>query len=432
MQLSTKQIVIIALALAVVVAVVVLVVLGSQPESVREKVTLAVWGYEDPSIMTKIGDAYHALRPNVEVIYAQLPRAGYRDVVLDALAAGRGPDVIMVGNRDLPRDAAKLAPLDPAQFTLIRFRETFPAAAEQDFVQGGSVYAAPLYLDTLALYYNRDLLDQAKIIKPPATWEEFLDAVARLRNVDERGKISRAGAAIGGSLRTIPDAVDLVHLLMIQNGTQMTSPDLSAATFAGDFAGRGPGADAFDFYLQFANASSPYHTWNDSQEGALDSFAAGRTAMLFGYRDALAEIKRKNPFVNVGIAPVPQPAGNEFRIAYPRYAGLAVPAQSRAPAWAWDFALYATTDAQANSLYLSGTSRPPALRSGVEANLADPNYHVFAEQALTARSWHQADPDVIQAAFNAAIQDVLLGRAASSQALLGAQETITQLMRSRL
>jgi ABC-type glycerol-3-phosphate transport system substrate-binding protein len=82
-----------------------------------------------------------------------------------------------------------------------------------------------------------------------------------------------------------------------------------------------------------------------------------------------------------------------------------------------------------SSSYLQAAGRPPALRSLIDATLNDPNLGVFARQALTARSWYQADSQKINDIMNSAVKSALTGVASPATALTQAQDRITQLMR---
>ena len=148
-----------------------------------------------------------------------------------------------------------------------------------------------------------------------------------------------------------------------------------------------------------------------------------------GYKSDLDELRRKSPFLSVTAAPLPQPAGIVQPVTYADYQGLAVSKQGKSASWAWDFVVFATTDAAAHKEYLSASGRAPALRSEIGSRLDDENIGVFAKQALVARSWHEADPAKIAAIFNHAIQDVLASRVDSSRALQTANEGVTQLMK---
>ncbi len=55
-----------------------------------------------------------------------------------------------------------------------------------------------------------------------------------------------------------------------------------------------------------------------------DSFSQAKTAIIFDYSSALANIKAKSPFLNIGVAPVPQPDNATVAVNYAKYNGLAV------------------------------------------------------------------------------------------------------------
>jgi multiple sugar transport system substrate-binding protein len=293
----------------------------------------------------------------------------------------------------------------------------------QDFVQNGNIYALPLSIDTLAMVYNKDLFNSAGIITPPKTWDDFEADVAKLRQLDINGRLTQAAAAIGGSEASVAHAPDLLALLMLQNGTTMVSSNLTSAQFASD---SGSGVAAFNFYLQFANATSPYYTWNDQMGDAVDSFAAGKTAILFSYQADLAEIKAKAPFLNIGIAAMPQPTGASVIINYPSYQGF-VASKAGQTSLAWNFIVYLTATDASEKMYLSGTGKPPALRSEIQADVNDPNLSVFAAQALTAKSWYDPNDAKVDPIFNNAIQNVLSGADDSVTALKRAQASVSAL-----
>ena len=233
---------------------------------------------------------------------------------LSALAGGTGPDVFEIGDHALARWQSTLAPMPAslaAQYGALWLANTFPDVVGQDFVSGGKTYGLPLSIDTLALFYNKDLFNSAGIASPPKTWDDFEADVVKLRTLDASGNLVQAGAAIGGSIASVSDGPDMLSLLMLQNGTQMMSSDLTSATFASGSGGSG--LAAFNFYLQFANAASPYYTWNDRMGSDADSFAGGKTAMMFGYESDLASLEQKAPFLNVGVAPMPSLRARRLR-----------------------------------------------------------------------------------------------------------------------
>lgn len=429
--LSKKQIVIIATAAVVVIFFFVLIFANTRKSNQSaQSGSLKIWGTEKKANFELLAQGYGQLHPDVHIDYQEFDPANYDTALLNALASGQGPDVFFVGNRNLPTAKNKLAPATPQQFSVTNVRSLFPQTVENDFVSGGQVYALPLYLDTLSLIYNRDFFAAAGIVDPPKTWTDFQNIVPNLRILSPAGGLNRAAAAIGGSRNGIANAIDILNLLMMQNGAQMTDPARAAATFASTPGANGnPGLSAFNFYLQFANAASQYYAWDDGAGRDMDSFVAGHDAMIFGYRSDLLAIKEKSPFLNVGVAPMPQPAGASVPINYPKYAGLAVSRQSSAKDLAWNFIATVATSPDLEAAFLNATGHPPALNALVSRALQNADFGVFARQALTARSWYEADSAALENIFNDAIRGVLSGQVNSTQALRQAEDQANLLMR---
>ncbi|HVO28556.1 MAG TPA: extracellular solute-binding protein [Candidatus Paceibacterota bacterium] len=434
MKFTQKQIVIVAAGVVLVLAVVAAVYFGLRPTGNTQKITLTVWGTDPKSVFSDMASAYKAVAPNVTVDYLQDDPATYAGDLLKAFAAGTGPDIFEVGDHDLPKWYSVMAPapatLTPA-FTAATVAGDFPTVVTQNFVAGGQVYALPLSLDTLAMYYNKDLFDSAGIVYPPKTWNDLDSDIPKLRTLNAQGQITQAAVALGGSGASIADAPDILFLLMLQNGTNMVSNDGTAATFASVAPdGSNPGLAAFNFYLQFANSASPNYTWNDAMGDSMQNFLAGKTAIVFDYASAMSEIKEKAPFLDYGVAPMLQPASATIAVNYPSYQGLAVSKRGQVDA-AWQFIIYMTTTPAAEEVYLKDMAQPPAGRSLIAAALTDPTYGTFAAQALTARAWYEADDAQIDSIMDAAIENVLNGSSNAANALGVAQNAITTVMRGQ-
>ncbi len=425
--LTQRQIIIIAFAVIALVVVVVVFFMNIRNNAAgTQALNLTIWGTEDPKVFNDLISQYTGpgSGSSAQIKYTQIPSATYGSTLLKALAAGTGPDIFEVPNRDLGQWTSVIAPVPAslaATFSAVTLQNDFPTVVSQDFSANTTVYALPLSVDTMAMIYNKDLFDSAGIAVPPKTWTEFDNDIAALRAVDGQGQLTRAAAAIGGSEASVPNASDLVFLLMLQNGTQMLSTNNSTVAFVGNGGNGTPGLAAFSFYLQFANATSPYYTWNDSLGNANDAFAQGKVAVIFDYAASLAAIKAKSPFLNVGIAPMPQPDNAAGDINYAKYSGLTVNKDSASVTGAWTFIINLTTSLANENIYTTDTGLPPALRTAIQADLTDPNLAVFANQALTARSWHETNSESYDGIMNKAIQNVLNGSSGSTAALTEAQ-----------
>lgn len=430
--MTKNQIILISIG-GVIVLIFFLVFLGILPGLNRRpvvinKTTIQFWGVFDQSpVFNQIFDNVKNTYPYLDIKYRSFKDVdAYQAAILDALAAGQGPDIFMIQNVGLPQQINKITAAPTTKFSLLKLKQLFPKIVEQDFVNKDQIYALPLTIDTLALLYNRDLLNQAGIAVLPENWEDFKKTVLKLTKIDPVTKnILLAGAAIGGSNQNINYGTDLLYALMLQTGTKMVNTDFSSAAFASE-----PGREAFDFYTQFSNPTNPLYAWNNALLNSIDSFSQGNVAMIFDYNATIPEIKTRNAFLDLGIAPLPQPKEATQNLSYARYWGLTVSKQSKHANSAWDMVITMTTDQNNASVYAEKTKKAPALLTLINQAIEKPELSVFAQQALIARDWPQIDPQAIDRIFSEAIELIING-GKSSSVIREAQEKVTTLMSAK-
>ncbi len=424
--MTRNQIILIFVGLAVVGGIILLFVFGVKRNEPSFAGTLNFWGvFDSPAAMEQVIGAYKKERPQIEIIYRQLNPATYEKDLVDALASGNAPDLFMVHNTWLPKHFNKMAPFLEEQISIADLRRLFPTVVEQDFAPDGAVYALPLYIDTLAFFYNQDIFDNKSIALPPTTWKEFENLVPKLRTLDKLGRIEKSAAAIGGSNKSINRAIDLLNLVMLQSGTKMVADDFSEASFNSN-----EGLEALNFYTKFSSPTNPAYTWSDGLAYSLDSFAAGDTTMMFNYSHQIGALKEKNPFLNFRVVPMLQPEKRTQDVNFANYWGIAASSKTPYRLAAQDFILFLTANPQISQAYLQLTGRPPALRGLISQYLDNQELGVFARQALTARSWPQIDNVAVENALNTMLEDVIGGRSPARKALQEAENKVSQLMRS--
>ncbi len=402
-----------------------LVFLGALP-GFKKNVThadLTLWGVGDsPQVWQNTISAWNQISPAVSVKYREFDEASYEAELINALAAGRGPDIFMLHNTWLPKHGDKITPAPVGLINLTTLRNLFPDVAETNLTANNLIYALPLDLDTLALLYNKDIFNNKGIALAPKSWDGVKADILKVREV-KAGKISKAGIALGGSTRSVENAPDILSLLMLQFGTPMVAPSTGQAIFNNQ-----NGWAALNFYSQFTNSKSPYYTWGNDFMKSFDSFAQGKSAMTLAYAADIPKIKNKNPFLNFGVSSAPQFDKNAA-VNFPSYWNLAVSGKSKNLKVAWDFVLFATTSESVASNYMNAALKPPALRSLIAASLNNPNLGVFASQALTAKSWREADSTAINGIFDNVIESVISGGKTPNQALEEAQNKVNDLIR---
>ncbi|KKU11465.1 MAG: MalE-like protein maltose/maltodextrin ABC transporter, partial [Parcubacteria group bacterium GW2011_GWB1_45_7] len=275
-EFSKEQTIFLAAGAALVVTLI-LVFIGVLPGGKRgeEKISISVWVLdEDTEIWDPILIRFENSYPDINATLEEIAPGNYENELLNALAAGRGPDVFMFNSKWLIEHGDKIAPAPSNKMTAETFSGFFPQVAEQDFVSEGRIYAMPLFVDTLALLYNRDIFDAKGVVFAPGTWKEFEEAVAKLRTF-ENGKMGDKAAAIGGTSASVSNAVDLVGLLMLQNGSTIVNESFTRADFGRE------GEAGLLQYTKFADPQSPLYTWDDSLGLSNEVFANGEVAMAF-------------------------------------------------------------------------------------------------------------------------------------------------------
>lgn len=399
-----------------------------------EAVTLEFWGTEPAGNWSQIISAYQTAKPKVAVKYIAKDAAKYEKELIEALAAGVGPDIVVINNTWLNKHVNKLSPAPNSVMNPQIFKDTFADVASQDLVRSNKIYALPFYVDTLALYYNKALYNNAGLVNPPRTWEEFNGVVKQLTQKDDSGNIVRSGAALG-TVANVNYASDILNLLMLQTGATMVAKDGQQALFdrAVNLDGRSysPGLAALDFYASFALSSKPVYTWHARLPNSLKAFTEGQTAMYVGYAKNLKTIK--NSLSNFGVAPLPQIKDSRKDVSYldinwANYQAGAVTQASAKKEAAWQFLAFAVSRNAAGT-YLKTSYLPPARKDLIEFTASDPALNVFAKQVLTASSWPQPDDIEVKKIFERMINAVVLNQISSKEAVREAAGEVTNLLK---
>lgn len=423
-------------------------------------VKLTVWNvFDNQNAFQDIMTNYQTLHPNVSFDFRLLRSDTYQNELVRAFAEGRGPDIFAVHNTAIGENQALISPMPKSlsiPYTTItgtikkdkvttiktaptitpgQLRNQFLDVVADDMVHPyqppsakapeDRVWGLPMSVDTLALFYNRNLLNAAGIAQPPSSWDEFQKTdVKKLTTIGPNDAILQSGAAIGTSAN-VERSFDLLSLLMMQNGTTMVDDRGGAAFSATDENRVSPGAQAVRFYTDFANPLTEAYTWNPKQPPSFDAFADGKTAMFFGYSYHAPLLRARNPKLKFGIAPMPQIGTGGRAINYANYWSETVAKSSANPTWAWDFIQFATSADQVKS-YLKTAQKPPALKNLIADNAQDETLSVFANQLLTATSWYRGkDSAVAEKAFLDLIDAVNAGGDAD-EATAAAENKVNQ------
>lgn len=387
-------------------------------------VTLEFWGVWDSSdswqsTIDKFQNESHkwnGKNVQVKINYAKKDIASYESDIEKSYSENKSPSIFLINNYWMERYAEKLEPLTGSlasidEYKLLNYEELtniFPPYILQDAFHGDNeMYAVPIYSDTLALYYNKDLFQKAGIANAPTTWEELKADVKKLTIADKKNQISQSGIALGSG-QNINRSNDIFSLLTLQGGGKVidSSGNIDfnkkvAIQTADGAKEREPGINALQFYMDFSDTNKETYAWNKSFTNSVQDFANGKTAMMIGYNYQIANLLALKPELNYGIAPIPQLANSTpisiSNVWFPvvsKQASCKIEGDAEGidcAKIAWSFLSFANQKENIAN-YLTATGKASArIDLSQEQASKDDRIAAFAKQTTIARSYNKFD-----------------------------------------
>ena len=413
---------------------------------------LVVWNLFDAAeVFQPMLDEYKAERAaqgvTVEVEYHKFNNVDeYEKLLVNELAAGRGPDVWAIKNTWMTKHQDKIAPLPPdndgpdGPLTVEKFKNIFVQAPVQDLINyqasnGPQILALPLSVDSLALFYNaKRFRDYVLVDQKPATyWDSLASQAEKLNKADASAeRFAMTGIAFGRA-DNISRAVDIISMLILQKGGKLSTEDQTQATWEADKVV----AEAVNFYANFNNnlynktATQLMKTGVERDEKEVNLFAMGKVGMMVGYSyyyDLIKNsIERKTAngqphmvLSDVAVVPIPQ-FSKDSNVTLASYYPLTVSRNATDPAEAWRLVLFlAGRDNAAH--YFSLTKKPPARQDLISEESQEPIYGVFAQQASYAQSLSPVDDGQYATIIKELVTNITDGNQTTEEALKLAQD----------
>lgn len=409
-------------------------------------VTLSFYGLDNADVWEPVISQYKSRRPSVTIRYKKFNNPEeFENLLINEIAEGEGPDIFYMHNTWLPRHIKKTVPLQSTSLTPDAFKEVFVKVAEDDFVQPTPsdgvrrIYSLPLYVDTLALYYNKS--DYERVVpergRPASTWNVIKDEADKFRQLDSEGKLSSGAIALGRS-DNIKLAPDILYNLFLQAGVDFYDREFKRVSFASG------GQNMFDYFVSFAMPQNKNFSWSldsvpaDKPLAEVEAFLSHKVSAIFGYSDLYQKLENDLKNVStrsltnismrdIGVMQIPQMGtdSGDFKV-WSNYYGLTVSRNSRNAATAWDFIQFATSKEKAKT-YHQKTKRPTARRDLIEDQKKESVTEVFVSQLGYAASYRIFSDKLFADLFRKAVQDANGGRTAM-EALGAAQTAINDIL----
>ncbi|MBI2357206.1 sugar ABC transporter substrate-binding protein [Candidatus Dojkabacteria bacterium] len=390
------------------------------------KTTLVYWGLWEPeSVMKSLIDKYEKQNTNIKIEYVQKPFTQYEANMYTRIQQSTvdntpAPDIIRVNNAWRSKFQSSLAPLPTEIMTASEYSQAFYPTALKDFSdKSGNIYAIPIEIDGLVLFYNKKLFNTAGYSEPPTDWDAFIEYSKKLTKKNASGVITQAGAAIG-SANNIIHSADIFNLLLLQNSVDILSADEKTVTLTSTRA-----QSALDFYTAFV---MEHKTWSQDLGTDLETFYSGNLAMMIAPSWRAFDIINSAPNIEFGIAGVPQLPGNN-PVNYGMYWGEAVPKTSPNQLEAWKFIKFLSQPEQqkelfSNSSQIRAFGEPYSLKSLAPEMETNPYVNPILKMAPTMQAWQMGEQGFVEETLRKAITDVLIAQGESDTALKKAEEAI--------
>jgi len=436
--MTSRQKTILFVIVGIIIGFIILSVIWRRPST--KPVTLEMWGiYDPPAVINPLINSFAREHKNISIHYTQKEAASYYDDLIKGFANNKAPDIFTLPGNWLPMLQDKISTLDlnkDKDLNLRIIKETYPQIVQDDLVSNNSLLGIPLSIDTLALYYNKDIFDYYKIPLPPQTWEDILTLIPKLRKTNSQGQVTRAAIALGTS-DNINWSTDILSELMMKLDSSMVDKQNVKITFDDSLTQNNirliPGVEALKEYTQFAIPQSKYYTWGNNFPNSIYAFAQGKTAMIISYNLSQQTIKKESPDLRYGITPFPffgfENIGNQ--INYGRTMNVVVSNRSHFQQSAWQFLKYLSSQG-VSQYYFAQTKNPPARLDLISSAMKDSRAGIFTSQILTSRNWYQFDFQKINSIFSKMINDVTLSNISPDQAVSNAASGIELEWQKRL
>lgn len=395
--------------------------------------TVLIWGTLDKDAL---GAGLQELSANNEtytnVSYVQMPEASFDRDLADAIAAGNGPDLVILSSENLFVERPKLQVIPNTSISERNFRDSFLPAFTL-FLTPGGTYGIPLVLDPMVLYYNRATLASAGISAPPKTWEAVSGLAAPLVVKTADGAITRGLIPFGG-YANVTNARGILSLLLLQSGVSIsastetgTHSQLSDLGQGGEF-GTTAAESAVGFYAQFSDPAKMVYSWNRALPESRQVFVAGDLALYPGFASELPYLSQANPNLDFDMASIPQPGVALTRTTYGVGYAFVVPKASKNLPGALTVA-YALGQGSSLRVIADGLAMAPARTALLAPEATDRFGEVYYPEALIAKTWLSPAPPTTDAIFSAMMGNISTGKLDVPAAVQAASDTLDAALR---
>lgn len=392
---------------------------------------VVIWGTLPQLATQKVfGDFNTANKDTITIAYTEKSKTTFESELIEALADGVGPDMILIPQDFILRHRNKIYPIPYEVLPERTLKDNFIEEG-QLYLGSTGAYAVPFTIDPLVMYWNRDIFSSALVSAPPSYWDEFFGLAKTITKIDNNSNIRKSLVALG-EFGNVANAKDILSMLILQAGSSIINIDQTGAyhpTLSEDQSnGVPPAEEAFRFYTEFSNPTKTSYSWNRSLPYSKDMFTTGDLALYFGFASEYTSLQKKNPHLNFDVTTVPQTRNTDRKLTFGKMQGLAVLKSSKV--LSADLAAVMLLSSKDTILAASTALNLPPVRRDLLAQKPKESYlSVFYDGALLSKGWLDPSASETNAIFSEIVQDITSGRRSLSDAVENGNAQLLKLLK---
>ncbi|MCC5628668.1 sugar ABC transporter substrate-binding protein [Nostoc sphaeroides CHAB 2801] len=272
---------------------------------------------------------FESQNSGIKINWVDVPWAAMENKILTAVSAKTPPDVVNLNPGFASQLAGRNAWLDLDAKVPNDVRSSYLPNIWQSCTLNGKSFGIPWYLTTRLTIYNTDLLKQAGINKPPATYAELAQAAQQIK--DKTGKYAFF-------VTFVPQDSGEVLESFVQMGVTLIDADGKAAFNSA------LGKAAFQYWVDlYKKGLLPKEALTQGHRHAIDLYQSGETAFLASGPEFLKTIANNAPKIAQATAIAPQLTGDTGKKNV-AVMNMVIPRDSKQPDASVKFALFVTND----------------------------------------------------------------------------------------
>lgn len=356
---------------------------------VSKEIVINYWGlWEDENVMKTVISEFESKNPNIKINYKRNQINDYRTRLKSRLSRDEAediPDIFRIHVSWLPMFEAELANVPQETVNKLKLEDDLYSVYKRDLKIRGVYKVIPIMYDGMALFYNKDLVNEAGV-NLPQSWVELQNAAEKITKIDENGKMQVAGVAMG-LVDNVDHFSDILGLMMQQSGVNplalQDSKNLDSLK------------SVLTYYSIFRTR---YHIWDESLPKSTDYFASGKLGFYFGPSWRVFDLENLNPQLNWGVVPVPQlpttdGGGGLTNIHWGSYWVEGINAKSEKQKEIWKFMEFLASKETIDKLFTAGSQirsfgQMSPRKSDQEKMMSNAKVKPFIMNADSAYNWY--------------------------------------------